>query len=112
MRDTDDVHWRVLRIIEGRPDITQRELAEQLGVSLGKVNYLIRALLAKGAIKAKNFKNSRSKLAYVYLLTPRGISQKSAMTHDYLRRKLLEYEALRTEIELLQRETEVRGPLR
>ncbi|MGH8616804.1 MAG: MarR family EPS-associated transcriptional regulator [Burkholderiales bacterium] len=104
---TDEVHYRILKILETAPDISQRDLARSLGVSVGKANYCLRALIARGLIKANNFKNSRQKKAYVYYLTPHGIVEKTQLTARFLQRKMAEYEALRHEIESLQRE--VRG---
>ena len=105
----DDIHFRVLKIIDSSPQITQRELADELGVSLGKANYCLRLLIDKGWLKARNFKNSRNKMAYAYLLTPTGIEEKAAMTIDFLRRKMDEYEALKQEIEQLKSEIQSRG---
>ena len=104
----DDIHLRVLKIIESSPQITQRELADELGVSLGKANYCLKSLIDKGWLKARNFKNSRNKMAYAYLLTPAGIEEKSAMTIDFMRRKMDEYEALKQEIEQLKSEVQSR----
>lgn len=100
----DEAHYKLLRLIESRPDATQRELAEAMGVSLGKVNYCVNALIEKGWVKARNFRNSRNKLAYAYLLTPRGMEQKVAITLHFLTRKVAEYETLRREIADLRRE--------
>ena len=99
-----EIHLKVLRQLEENPDITQRQLAEQLGVSLGKANYCLRALIDKGFIKARNFKNSDHKRAYLYVLTPRGIEEKSRISLSFLKRKINEYEQLRVEIEQLKRE--------
>lgn len=101
-----DTHFKVLRQLEDNPEITQRELAKELGVSLGKANYCVRALIEKGWIKANNFKNSNNKSAYAYLLTPKGIEHKAQITVQYLRRKIAEYESLKSEIEQLQSELE------
>jgi len=105
---SDEVHYRLLKALEEQPDATQRELAGKLGVSLGKTNYCIRALLEKGWIKAKNFKNSKNKLAYSYLLTPSGIEARARITARFLKRKIGEYEALKAEIEQLTAEVEDR----
>lgn len=105
----DEAHYKLLRLIESRPDATQRELARALGVSLGKVNYCVNALVEKGLVKARNFRNSRNKLAYAYLLTPRGIERKTAVTVQFLRRKIAEYEMLEREIAELRREVESSG---
>lgn len=101
---TDDVHYRILKILEVAPDISQRDLARELGISVGKANYCLRALMEKGVIKANNFKNSQNKMAYRYLLTPRGIVEKTQVTARFLQRKLTEYEALKREIAALKRE--------
>jgi EPS-associated MarR family transcriptional regulator len=100
----EDTHFRVLKVIETNPQITQRELANELGISLGKVNYCLKSLAQKGWIKASNFKNSNNKLAYAYLLTPIGIEEKARMTVRFLRRKMDEYEALKLEISQLKRD--------
>lgn len=104
----DEIHFQVLKIINSSPQITQRELADELGVSLGKANYCLKSLIDKGWLKARNFKNSRNKIAYAYLLTPTGIEEKAAMTVDFLRRKMEEYEALKQEIEQLKSEVQSR----
>lgn len=104
----DEAHYRLLRLIEAKPSLTQRELAQEMGVSLGKVNYCVNALIEKGWIKARNFRNSNNKLAYAYLLTPGGIEQKAAITIDFLRRKVAEYESLKEEIDQLRREVDQR----
>jgi len=100
----DDTHYRLLRLLEANPELSQRDLARELGTSLGKINYCVNALIEKGWVKARNFRNSRKKLAYAYLLTPRGIEQKAKITVRFLRRKITEYEVLETEIEQLRRE--------
>ena len=99
-----DAHYRLLRLLESSPQLSQRELAREMGVSLGKVNYCVNALIEKGWIKARNFQNSNNKLAYAYLLTPSGIDQKAALTVQFLQRKVAEYEALKTEIHALRTE--------
>jgi EPS-associated MarR family transcriptional regulator len=100
----EDAHYKLLKIIESEPKITQRELAKELGVSVGKANYCLKALIDKGWIKANNFKNSKNKLAYFYILTPSGIEQKAIITTDFLKRKISEYKALKDEIEMLKTE--------
>ena len=102
----DEAHYRLLRLLASSPQLTQRELARQMGVSLGKANYCVSALIEKGWIKARNFRNSNNKFAYTYLLTPRGIEQKAAITLHFLRRKVAEYEALKTEIDELRHEVD------
>ena len=101
-----DAHYKLLRLLEQNPQASQRELAEDVGVSLGKVNYCIKALIEKGHIKAQNFKNAHNKAAYLYLLTPKGVNAKAIITADYLQRKIEEYEGLRDEIEQLQADIE------
>ncbi|MBD3646132.1 MAG: MarR family EPS-associated transcriptional regulator [Pseudomonadales bacterium] len=100
----EDTHYRVLRLVEARPEISQRELAEELGVSLGKANYCVKALMDKGWIKVRNFTNSNNKRAYLYLLTPKGLDQKTRLTTRFLKRKIAEYDALREEIQTLTEE--------
>lgn len=100
----DENHLKVLRLLETNPRINQRDLAEELGVSVGKTNYCLKALVDKGLIKIQNFRNSQNKLAYAYLLTPSGISAKAELTTRFLKHKLAEYESLKCEIELLQHE--------
>jgi len=101
---TDEYRCKILRIIEQDPDISQRELARALGISLGRANFCLQALIEKGWIKANNFKNSNNKKAYMYLLTRRGIAEKARVTSRFLERKVAEYEALQREIEELRRE--------
>ena len=98
----EDTHFRVLGLLEHNPDLSQRELAQVLGVSLGGVNYSLRALADCGMVKIQNFKRSEKKLAYAYVLTPRGLAEKTRLTADFLKRKLEEYEALKAEITLLR----------
>lgn len=100
----DDAHWRVLSLIEAEPELSQRQLSERLGVSLGKTNYLLRALLSKGLVKAENFRRSDNKLAYLYLLTPEGMAEKLRLTRAYLARKESEYQALKQEIDAVRNE--------
>jgi len=101
-----DTHFRVLRLLEVNPQMKQRELAVAAGVSLGKTNYCINALLDKGLIKVKNFKSNKRKLAYAYLLTPAGIAEKAVLTQRFLQLKMEEYETIKMEIELLKKEAE------
>jgi EPS-associated MarR family transcriptional regulator len=113
---SDEMRLKLMRLFETNPKASQREVAREFGVSLGKVNYCLQALVKKGWIKASRFRNSRNKIAYRYLLTPRGIEAKAALTVRFLRIKIAEYESLRTEIEQLSREAAarqreaVRGP--
>lgn len=99
---SDQLRYEFLKLIEKNPDFSQRELASALGISLGKVNYCIRAIARKGLVKARNFKNSKSKLAYAYYLTPRGIEAKAQLAIEFLKVKLGEVETLRKEIAELQ----------
>lgn len=101
---TDEYRYKILKELESNPEISQRELARELGISLGKVNFCMQALIEKGLIKAKNFKNSQNKKAYIYLLTPKGIEDKASVTLQFLKRKMVEYHELQAEIEHLQRE--------
>lgn len=103
---TDETNFRILRILAERPDISQRDLAEELGVSLGKTNYCLRALLERSWVKANNFRNSSNKIAYAYFLTPAGIEAKAKLTVAFLKRKKAEYEGIRREIDRLQSEIE------
>ena len=100
--NSEEVHFRVMRLIEKTPNLTQRELARQLGISLGKANYCLRALSEKGFVKAQNFRRSDRKLAYAYLLTPSGLEEKARVAVAFLCRKMEEFEALKTEIASLE----------
>ncbi len=102
----EESHLKVLRLIESNPRMSQRDLAVAMGVSLGKTNYCIKALLDKGFIKMQNFRNSQNKRAYVYLLTPAGVEEKASIAVRFLKYKVQEYERLRAEILELQREAE------
>src|SRR5258708_39081982 len=93
-----------MRLLGAKPELSQRQLATSLGMSLGKANYCLRALIAKGFVKAENYRNSRNKLAYFYLLTPSGIAAKAELSRRFLAHKVREYEALRLEIESLRTE--------
>lgn len=99
-----ELEYRVLKLLEKHPDLTQRQLAKELGISLGKAHYLVRALIDIGWIKLGNFKRSSHKLGYVYLLTPQGIAEKSAITARFLVKKQAEYDSLRNEIRQLKQE--------
>ncbi len=101
---TDGTLLRVLRLLAARPHVSQRQVASSVGVSLGKANYCIRALIAKGFVKAENYRKSSNKRAYLYLLTPAGVAAKAELTRQFLALKVREYEALRLEIEGLKRE--------
>lgn len=95
---------KLFREIKKTPEMTQRELSARLGISLGKINFLIKALIDKGLIKANNFKNVNNRYAYIYLLTPHGLAEKARITCHFLKRKMEEYEQLEEEIGQLKRE--------
>ena len=97
MGDNQD-HFNVLRKINSKPKSTQRELAIELGFSLGKLNYCLKALKNKGLVKIKNFEKNPNKLNYIYVLTPRGISEKTKLTLNFMKRKMKEYDELKKEI--------------
>ncbi len=105
----DHTSYGLLKTLEDNPGLSQRDLAKRLGVSLGKVNFCLNALIEKGCLKVNNFRNSDNKLAYAYLLTPKGVEQKARMTVEFLQVKVQEYERLRMEIEELRREAQQRG---
>ena len=100
----EDTNFRVMRLLEENPDLTQRELAEKLGISVGGLNYCLKALIHKGLVKMKSFAYSKNKFGYVYVLTSSGMAEKAAITHRFLQRKMEEYEALKAEIEALRTE--------
>ena len=100
----DEIHLKVLRLLQDSPQLNQREMAEALGVSLGKTNYCLKALMDKGYVKMQNFMSSHNKLAYSYLLTPSGIREKAQLTTQFLKRKVEEYESLKHEIAALELE--------
>ncbi|MBV6493942.1 MAG: hypothetical protein LDLANPLL_01966 [Turneriella sp.] len=101
---TDELQHKLFKIIIANPQISQRELSQRLGISLGKANYCLKALITKGWVKAQNFKNNKSKLAYAYLLTPSGIEEKAKVTLRYLKRKMQEYDELKVAVEELKKE--------
>jgi EPS-associated MarR family transcriptional regulator len=105
----DDITFRALRHLEANPQVSQRDLARVLGISLGRTNYCLRALVERGLLKVQNFRRSDNKLAYAYCLTPRGIEQKARLVACFLKCKEAEYEALRAEIEQLQAEAAVQA---
>ena len=98
-----EADYRILSELHSNPETTQRHLSEKVGISLGAINYCMAALVDKGFLKVQNFKKSKNKLGYIYLLTPKGLSKKSSMTREFLKMKLAEYEALKIEIEQLKR---------
>ena len=99
-----ETHLKILKHIQANPNVSQRQLAQELGVSVGKVNYCLRALIDKGFVKAGNFKRNTDKLSYLYLLTPRGIEEKASLTTNFLKRKIAEHEKITQEIEQLKRD--------
>jgi MarR family transcriptional regulator, temperature-dependent positive regulator of motility len=99
-----ELRLRVLRALEANPELSQRQLAAELGVSLGGVNYALKALMERGFVKADNFRKSGRKVAYLYLLTPKGVAEKTSLATAFLGRKLEEYEVLKQEIEALKGE--------
>jgi EPS-associated MarR family transcriptional regulator len=101
---TTELQFRVLRLLELNPHLSQRVVSKSLGVSLGSVNYCLNALVAKGSIKISNFRNNHNKWVYAYLLTPQGLAEKTALATAFLKRKINEYEELRAEIETLKSE--------
>ncbi len=107
----ETTHYSLLKTLEENPGLSQRDLAKRLGISLGKVNFCLNALVEKGSLKIKNFRNSDNKLAYAYLLTPSGMEQKARMTVEFLRYRMQEYERLKKEIEELRLEAEQKGLL-
>ena len=102
----EDTYFRVLRLLQDNPDMTQREIAQSLGLSTSGLNYCLKALIDKGWVKVHNFSQSKNKFGYIYVLTPQGIAEKLALTSRFLKRKLSEYDALRAEIDGLQAEVQ------
>ena len=102
----DDTRYRLLRLLTEHPELSQRELAGALGMSLGKTNYCLRALIGRGWVKVQNFRNSDNKMAYAYVLTPAGVTAKLRAAADFLRRKQGEFARLELEIAELRREVE------
>ena len=101
---SDEYRYRILKILESNPSASQRQIAVELGISVGKVNYCLRALIEKGLIKVSNFQKSKGKRAYLYLLTPKGIREKASVTLRFLKLKLNEYETLQKELSELRLE--------
>jgi len=107
MKIDPDVHFRVLHLLEEEPNLTQRELAQRLGISLGGINYCLKALIDIGQIKVDNFKKNQDKSVYLYLLTPKGIAEKASLTAGFLKRKMAEFHALKKEIDAIK--SKIRG---
>lgn len=102
---TDEYRYKIFKLVEANPEISQRQMASELGISLGKANYCLKALIEKGLLKANNFRNSKNKLAYAYKLTPKGIEEKASVTVRFLKKKMQEYEQLQREIAELRTES-------
>jgi EPS-associated MarR family transcriptional regulator len=100
----EDTYFRVLRMLQENPDLTQREIAERLGVSTSGLNYCLKALIAKGWVKVQNFSESKNKFGYIYVLTPQGMAEKALLTGRFIKRKMAEYESLKAEIDALKTE--------
>jgi EPS-associated MarR family transcriptional regulator len=103
----EDTNFRLMKLLEDNPHMSQREMAKKLGISFGGINYCLNALIEKGLVKIHNFSQNQNKFGYVYLLTPSGISEKAVLTSSFLKRKLQEYEALKAEIKALKMEIEI-----
>ena len=101
-----ETHLKILKHIQTNPDVSQRQLAKELGVSVGKVNYCLRSLINRGFVKAGNFKRNTDKLSYLYLLTPNGIEEKVSLTASFLKRKIAEHEKITQEIEQLKHDSQ------
>jgi EPS-associated MarR family transcriptional regulator len=99
LRESNE-HFEILRKIKKKPESTQRELAEDLGMSLGKLNYCLKALQSKGLIKLENFKKNPKKVNYLYILTPKGLAEKSKLTINFMKRKMREYDELKKELDI------------
>ena len=106
----EETRYKLLKLLEQNPNLNQRELAEELGISLGKTNYCLKALIEKGWVKVGNFKRSKSKMDYAYLLTPKGLEEKARVTLQFFRRKQKEYETLVEELEELRQEAAALKP--
>lgn len=101
----DEISYKLLKIIEEEPHLSQREIAARMGVSLGKANYCLKSLIDKGFVKARNFYNNNHKVGYIYMLTPSGVEEKVSVTYRFLKLKMQEYEEIKAEIESLKAET-------
>lgn len=101
-----EIKYRLMKLLEANPNLTQRQMAEEMGLSLGKFNYCLKELVKKGIVKIDRFTSAQNKAAYMYILTPKGINEKARITTNFLKRKLLEFEEIRQEIESLKQEVE------
>ncbi len=99
-----EINYRLLKLLEQNPNLTQRQMAEEMGLSLGKFNYCLKELVKKGIVKIERFRSSDNKAGYMYLLTPRGIEENTKVTTNFLKRKMVEYEVLKREIHELSQE--------
>jgi EPS-associated MarR family transcriptional regulator len=108
-KQQEDTYFKILQILNKQPDITQRELAEKIGFSVSGMHYCLKALIEKGLVKMQNFSKSNKKLGYMYLLTPKGVSEKAALTTNFLRRRMQEYESLQEEIQSMMIEMKAAG---
>ena len=106
-QDINERGYEILRILEDNQKISQREISASLGISLGKVNFLLKALIDKGIVKSRNFKNSKNKRAYAYFLTPEGIEEKAKLTINFFKRKMYEYDVLKKQLLDLENEIEI-----
>ncbi len=106
----NESHLKTLRTLASNPKVSQRDIARELDLSLGKVNYILKALMENGLVKMKRFKDSNSKLAYMYILTPDGIKMRVRLTSEFIKRKSQDYEALKAEIAQLKNEMDHLGP--
>jgi len=106
-KSTTEISYRLLKLLENNPNLTQRQMAEKMGLSLGKFNYCLKELAKKGIVKIERFTTSDRKAAYMYLLTPRGIEEKTRITANFLKRKMAEYEQLKKEIRELSQEVDL-----
>ena len=104
--DDQEIRYRIFKLLSDEPSLTQRQMAEQMGISLGKFNYCLNELVQKGFVKINRFKSSQNKAAYMYILTPRGLEEKTKITVRFLKRKVEEYEKIKQQIEEIRRETE------
>ena len=102
--NASDADLTVLRYLENKQTISQRELSQDLGISLGKINFILKALIQKGVVKAKNFRNNKNKIVYAYYLTPDGFNEKAKLTINFFKRKNMEYNKLKKELQLLKNE--------
>ena len=105
-----EIHYRLLKVLSNDGNLTQRQMAQEMGISLGKVNFCLSKLAQKGFVKVNRFKGSNNKLKYIYVLTPRGLEEKARITLSFLRRKMKEYEEIKRQIHQLTREVEQENP--